>query len=114
MCFAWLQMLKKICWLIVLSPSYSTAEGSSSDRLTLLNTTFQVRILLVSLALTSATTPIRSAPNSMCRCILPTVMSSMSTSFHPHDVPACIALVAESLSPAVLTLSTAHTGQEAV
>lgn len=36
-------MLKKICWLIVLSPSYSTAEGSSSDRLTLLNTTFQVR-----------------------------------------------------------------------
>ena len=35
-------MLKKICWCIVLSPSYSTAEGSSSDRLTLLTTTFQV------------------------------------------------------------------------
>lgn len=37
----WAPMLKKICWLIVLTPSYSTADGSSSDRLTLLNTTYQ-------------------------------------------------------------------------
>lgn len=35
----WGPMLQKICWLIVLSPSYSTAEGSSSDRLTLLKST---------------------------------------------------------------------------
>lgn len=35
----WSAMLKRICWLIVLSPSYSTAEGSSSDRQTLLAAT---------------------------------------------------------------------------
>ena len=34
-------MLKKICWSIVLTPSYSTAEGTSSDRTTLLTATFQ-------------------------------------------------------------------------
>lgn len=32
-------MLKKICWYAVLAPTYSTAEGSSSDVLTLLTTT---------------------------------------------------------------------------
>lgn len=37
----WMPVLKKICWLIVLSPSYSTAQGSTSDRLTLLTTTQQ-------------------------------------------------------------------------
>lgn len=37
----WMPVLKKICWLIVLSPSYSTAQGSTSDRLTLLKTTQQ-------------------------------------------------------------------------
>jgi len=37
----WTDVLKKICWFIVLSPSYSTAEGSSSDHLTLLKTTLQ-------------------------------------------------------------------------
>ncbi|GAX73784.1 hypothetical protein CEUSTIGMA_g1235.t1 [Chlamydomonas eustigma] len=40
------QMLKKICWCIILTPSYSTADGSSSDRLTLLNSTFQDKKLL--------------------------------------------------------------------
>ena len=34
-------MLKNICWCLVLTPSYSTADGSSSDRTTLLTTTFQ-------------------------------------------------------------------------
>lgn len=32
-------MLKKICWYAVLAPSYSTAEGSSSDVSTLIATT---------------------------------------------------------------------------
>lgn len=32
-------MLKKICWFAVLTPSYSTAEGSSSDIHTLLAAT---------------------------------------------------------------------------
>uniref|UniRef100_A0A7R9YZL2 PCI domain-containing protein n=1 Tax=Chlamydomonas euryale TaxID=1486919 RepID=A0A7R9YZL2_9CHLO len=35
----WGPMLKKICWLLVLSPSYSTDAGSTSDRATLLSTT---------------------------------------------------------------------------
>jgi hypothetical protein len=49
LCFVWpstcpvLQVLKKICWYIVLSPAYSTEQGSSSDHTTLLTTTFQVR-----------------------------------------------------------------------
>jgi len=33
------QVLKKICWYAVLAPSYSTAEGSSSDVSTLIATT---------------------------------------------------------------------------
>jgi hypothetical protein len=33
------QVLQKICWYIVLSPSYSTAQGTSGDALTLLTTT---------------------------------------------------------------------------
>ena len=37
------QVLRKICWFIILSPSYSTAEGSSSDVLTLLTSTNQAR-----------------------------------------------------------------------
>eukprot|EP00877_Chromochloris_zofingiensis_P012276 jgi/Chrzof1/7301/Cz02g18120.t1 len=35
----WTPVLKKICWYAVLAPTYSTAEGSSSDVLTLLTTT---------------------------------------------------------------------------
>ncbi|KAF5829952.1 hypothetical protein DUNSADRAFT_15288 [Dunaliella salina] len=37
----WTPVLKKICWFIVLSPPYSTEQGSSSDRLTLLISTLQ-------------------------------------------------------------------------
>uniref|UniRef100_A0A7S3RAI0 PCI domain-containing protein n=1 Tax=Dunaliella tertiolecta TaxID=3047 RepID=A0A7S3RAI0_DUNTE len=37
----WTPVLKKICWFIVLSPPYSTEQGSSSDRLTLLLGTLQ-------------------------------------------------------------------------
>lgn len=36
------QVLKRVCWYLVLSPAYSTKEGSSSDRTTLLNATMQV------------------------------------------------------------------------
>jgi hypothetical protein len=32
-------VLKKICWYAVLTPSYSTEEGSSSDATTLITTT---------------------------------------------------------------------------
>lgn len=35
----WQPVLKKICWYAVLAPSYSTAEGSSSDVSTLIATT---------------------------------------------------------------------------
>ena len=41
-----LQILKKICWYLVLSPAYSTEQGSSSDRTTLLTATQQVRCVL--------------------------------------------------------------------
>lgn len=35
----WLQILQKICWYAALSPTYNTAEGSSSDVATLVSTT---------------------------------------------------------------------------
>lgn len=35
----WVPVLQQICWYLVLTPSYSTPEGSSSDTLTLLTTT---------------------------------------------------------------------------
>ncbi len=34
-----MQILKKVCWYSVLSPTYSTEFGSSSDALTLATTT---------------------------------------------------------------------------
>lgn len=34
----WTEVLKRTCWYLVLSPPYSTAQGSASDRLTLLTT----------------------------------------------------------------------------
>lgn len=37
----WEPVLKRVCWYLVLSPAYSTKEGSSSDRTTLLNATMQ-------------------------------------------------------------------------
>lgn len=37
----WMPVLRRICWYIVLAPSYSTPDSSSSDRLTLLDATFQ-------------------------------------------------------------------------
>lgn len=37
----WTQVLKNICWFLVLSPAYSTEEGSSSDHATLLAATQQ-------------------------------------------------------------------------
>lgn len=37
----WSEVVQKICWYLVLAPAYSTSEGSSSDRLTLLTTTLQ-------------------------------------------------------------------------
>lgn len=37
----WATVLKKICWYIVLSPAYSTEQGSSSDHATLLASTLQ-------------------------------------------------------------------------
>ncbi len=33
------QVLKKICWYVVLAPSHSTAESSESDHATLMATT---------------------------------------------------------------------------
>ncbi|KXZ45928.1 hypothetical protein GPECTOR_49g512 [Gonium pectorale] len=37
----WTPVLKAVCWFLVLSPAYSTKEGSSSDRTTLLTATLQ-------------------------------------------------------------------------
>ncbi|KAJ9508568.1 hypothetical protein QJQ45_012123 [Haematococcus lacustris] len=37
----WAAELKQICWFVVLSPAFSTEQGSSSDHTTLLTTTFQ-------------------------------------------------------------------------
>ena len=55
------QILKKVCWYAVLSPSYSTAEGSSSDVLTLVNTTMADKKLsdlpLLKQLLTTFTNP---------------------------------------------------------
>lgn len=42
-----LQVLKNICWFLVLSPAYSTEEGSSSDHATLLAATQQVGVAWV-------------------------------------------------------------------
>jgi hypothetical protein len=39
------QVLQQACWYIVLTPPYSTEEGSSSDRTTLLTSTLQVCVL---------------------------------------------------------------------
>jgi len=57
----WMPILKKVCWYAVLSPSYSTAEGSSSDVLTLVNTTMADKKLsdlpLLKQLLTTFTNP---------------------------------------------------------
>lgn len=42
------QVLKKICWYIVLTPAYSTEAGSSSDHTTLLKATLQVSQPLIA------------------------------------------------------------------
>ncbi|CAD7697337.1 unnamed protein product [Ostreobium quekettii] len=42
----WKSLLKKICWFVVLAPSHSTEGASSSDQLTLLNSTHQDKNLI--------------------------------------------------------------------
>jgi hypothetical protein len=55
------QILKKVCWYAILAPSYSTAEGSSSDVLTLVKTTMADKKLgdlpLLKQLLTTFTNP---------------------------------------------------------